>query len=339
MTSLYELRDITQSYGGRTVLDIPELKIQKGSILGITGPNGSGKSTLLRILAFLEHPKSGKMLFQGKTVYEPGELLRRKATLLLQESPLLKRSVFDNVAYGLKARGIGDHLRDKVAQALSQVGLDSGRFAGRAWFELSGGEAQRVALASRLILKPEVLLLDEPTASIDAQSAVIILKAINEARENFDTTVLIVSHDLEWAYRASDEVVSIHSGRIHFRGPENILHGPWERCLDNMVCKNLNDGQTLMAPDPGTVPETALLDPEDIILSNGMPENISARNIIRGIIVRMNLEGGNGSVLVSVIAGGQTFTARITPGSLEKLGLVPGSSVVLLFKATAIRWL
>ncbi|GAB6280309.1 MAG: hypothetical protein STSR0007_03710 [Thermovirga sp.] len=339
MTSLYELRDITQSYGGKIVLDIPELKIQKGSIIGITGPNGSGKSTLLRILAFLEHPKSGKLIFHGETVYEPGEFLRRKATLLLQESPLLKRTVFDNVAYGLRARGITDQLREKVAQALSQVGLDSGRFAGRAWFALSGGEAQRVALASRLILKPEVLLLDEPTASIDAQSSTIILKAILEARENFDTTVLIVSHDLEWAYRASDEVVSIHSGRIYSRGPENILHGPWERCNDNMVCRNLNDGQTLTAPDPGTDAEIALLDPEDIILSNGIPEHISARNIIKGVIERMNLEGGNGSVLVSVIAGGQTFTARITPGSLEKLGLVPGSLVVLLFKATAIRWL
>jgi len=338
LTSLYELYGITQSYGGRTVLDIPELRIQKGSIIGITGPNGSGKSTLLRILSFLEHPESGKLVFQGKPVCELGELLRRKATLLLQESPLLKRSVFDNVAYGLRARGNVDNLRTKVAQALSQVGLDPGRFSGRSWYELSGGEAQRVALAARLVLKPEVLLLDEPTASIDAQSSVIILKAIREARENLDTTVLIVSHNLEWAYCASDEVISIHSGRIHSRGPENILQGPWEKC-QNMVCKTLEDGQIVTTPDPGYDTEMALLDPEDIILANGMPENISARNMIRGTIMRMNLEGDRGSVLVSALAGGQTFSSRITPGSLEKLGLVTGSSVVILFKATAIRWL
>lgn len=339
MTPLYELHGITQSYGGRTVLDIPELKIIKGSILGITGPNGSGKSTLLRILSFLEKPESGKLLFKGKAVSEPGELLRRKATLLLQESPLLKRSVFDNVAYGLRARGIVDQLRAKVSQALTQVGLDPERFSGRKWFELSGGEAQRVALASRLVLKPEVLLLDEPTASIDAQSAAIILKAIREARENLDTTVLVVSHDLEWAYSISDEIISIHSGKVHSRGPENIVQGPWESCPIDMVCKKLDDGQFITAPDPGSFRETALLDPEDIIIAREMPENISARNMIRGTVIRMNLEGDRGSVLVSIIAGGQVFTSRITPGSLEKLGLVPGSPVVILFKATAIRWL
>lgn len=339
MTPLYELHNITKSYGGRTVLDIPELRIEKGSIIGITGPNGSGKSTLLRILAFLEYPKSGKIIFQGRTVSDPGETLRREATLLLQESPLLKRTVFDNVAYGLKVRGIVDHLHEKVAQALTQVGLEPGQFAGRAWFALSGGEAQRVALASRLILKPKVLLLDEPTASIDAQSAVIILNAILEARKIFNTTVLLVSHDLEWAYRASDEVISIHSGRIHSRGPENILMGPWEKCNNKMVCKNLGDGQIITAPYPEIKPDIALLDPEDIILSNGIPDNISARNIIRGKIVRMNLERNKESVLVSVNAGDQTFTSRVTSGSLEKLGLVPGSSVVIFFKATAIKWL
>ncbi|MDO9509380.1 MAG: ATP-binding cassette domain-containing protein [Thermovirgaceae bacterium] len=340
MTSIYELSNVTQSYAGRTILDIRNMKIVKGSILGITGPNGSGKSTLLRILAFLEKPGTGKVFFKGKAVREIGEDLRREATLLLQESRLLKRSVFDNVAYGLRARGLVDHLRENVAQALSQVGLDPGQFAGRAWFELSGGEAQRVALASRIVLKPKVLLLDEPTASIDIQSARIIAKAILEARENLDTTVIIVSHDLEWAYSASDEIISMHSGRIHSRGPENILQGPWENCGENMVCRRLDDGQTVTVrqPSPSPSTETALLDPEDIILSKAIPEHISARNTITGNVVRMNLENGKGSVLVTVLAGGQTFTSRITSDSLARLNLVPGSPIALLFKATAIRW-
>jgi len=338
LTCIYELGNVTQTYGDRTVLDIRDMKIDKGSILGISGPNGSGKSTLLRILAFLEKPKTGKIFFKGKAVHDIGEDLRREATLLLQESSLLKRSVFDNVAYGLKVRGLFAGIRENVNQALSMVGLEPGQFARRSWFELSGGEAQRVALASRLVLKPDVLLLDEPTASIDIQSARIITKTILDARRDFGTTVIIVSHDLEWASSASDDVISMHSGRIHSRGPENIIPGPWERCGDKILCHSLDDGQIVTATDPGAATDTALLDPRDIVLSIGIPENISARNTITGTVMRMNLENGQGGVLVTVMAGGLTFTSSVTRESVTKLELMPGSSVTLLFKATAIRW-
>jgi len=337
LTSIYELREVTHSYNGRPVLEIPDLKIEKGSIIGITGPNGSGKSTLLRILAFLENPQTGNLFFNGIPVSGPDEAYRRKATLLLQDPRLLKRSVFENIAYGLKTRGLYSGMKQKVHHALFRVGLDPGYFSGRTWFELSGGEAQRVALASRLILEPEALLLDEPTASIDAQSARLISKAIMETRRDFGTTVILVSHDFDWAYSSCDEVISMHSGVIHSRGPENILQGPWNRCSDNMVCMNLDDGQSITAPEPAFKPLFGLLDPEDIILSGVIPENISTRNVINGLVTRMNLEG-RGSVLVSITAGGKTFISRVTHGSLDKMGLFPGSPVVLLFKATAIKW-
>lgn len=339
MTYIYELKNVTQSYSGRTVLEVPDLRIEKGSIVGITGPNGSGKSTLLRILAFLEKPGSGRLIFKGKTVTDVDEHLRREATLLLQESKLLKRTVFDNVAYGLKARGLKDDLTEKVDQALAVVGLDPEDFSGRLWFQLSGGESQRVALASRLVLKPEVLILDEPTASIDAGSARIISRAIVEARENLGTTIVIVSHDIDWAYTASDEVISMFSGRIRSRTIENIITGPWQKCSDGTVCRHLDDGQVITAarkPQEGF--STGLLDPEDIIVSLNAPADTSARNILRGTVVRMNLENGDESVLVTVEVGGTMFTSRLTKGSLSSLGIVPGSSVVLVFKASSIRW-
>jgi tungstate transport system ATP-binding protein len=339
LTHLYELQGITREYGNKKVLDVPELRIEKGRIIGITGPNGSGKSTLMRILAFLEKPSSGDIFFKGKRVRDIDESLRRKATLLLQESRLLKRSVFDNVAYGLKARGKTEGLSSRVIDSLSIVGLDPSKFASRSWFELSGGESQRVALASRLILDPEVLLLDEPTASIDAGSAAIIKSAILETRERLGTTVVTVSHDLDWAYGISDEVISMFSGRMHSLGPENIIHGPWERAEEGTLLKKLDDGQVITASGfPGSS-KTAVIDPEDIIISIDTPENISARNAIEGTVTRMNLENGSGRILMTIAAGGQVFYARITTLSLQKLEIIPGSAVSIIFKATAVKWI
>ncbi len=339
MTNIYELMDVTQSYGGRTVLEVPEMKIGKGSIVGITGPNGSGKSTLLRILAFLERPVGGRVYFKGEPVIDIDETLRREATLLLQESKLLKRTVFENVAYGLKARGMKEGISRKVNQTLEMVGLDPVDFAGRLWFQLSGGESQRVALASRLVLRPEVLILDEPTASIDAGSGRIIARAIVDARERLGTTIVLVSHDIDWAYAASDEVISMFSGRIRSRTIENIIPGPWKDCPDGTSCRYLENGQVIRAvrrPEEGY--STGLLDPDDIILSLNDPGNTSARNTIRGTVVRMNLENEEGNVLVTVNAGGTVFTSRVTTGSLSKLGIVPGSPVIIVFKANSIRW-
>jgi len=339
LTYIYELEGVTQSYAGRTVLEISELKIEKGSILGITGPNGCGKSTLLRILAFLERPVSGRLLFKGFPIVDINERLRREATLLLQETKLLKRTVFENVAYGLKARGIKKGLTQGVHSALEMVGLDPGDFAGRQWFQLSGGESQRVALASRLVLRPEVLILDEPTASIDANSARIIARAIVDAREKFGASIVLVSHDIEWSYGAADEVISMFSGKIRSRNFENIIQGPWEEGNDGTVRRRLDDGQVITAVGkPGSEHSIGLLDPGDIILSLDDPGNSSARNILKGTVTRMNLEDEGGNVLVSVNIYDLVLTCRITKESLSVLGIVPGASVVMIFWSNSIRW-
>ncbi len=163
MTPLYELQGVVRRYGDRVALDVPELAIHPGEIVGLVGPNGSGKSTLLRTLAFLDPPDEGMLLFRGAPACPATPELRRQATLLLQEPYLLKTSIFENVAYGVRLRGEKDPV-GRVRKALEAVGLDYDAFARRPWHALSGGEAQRVALASRLALRPAVLLLDEPTA-------------------------------------------------------------------------------------------------------------------------------------------------------------------------------
>ncbi|MFP3981910.1 MAG: ATP-binding cassette domain-containing protein, partial [Desulfobacterales bacterium] len=163
MAPLYELENIRQVYADRVVLEIDRMVVYPGEIIGISGPNGSGKSTLLRILALVESPVQGRVFFSGRPT-NPNDLQSRRQITLLSQSPyLLKRSVLGNVSYGLKIRGITGK-REKARAALSMVGLDPQEFAGRMWYELSGGEAQRVALAARLALGPRALLLDEPTA-------------------------------------------------------------------------------------------------------------------------------------------------------------------------------
>lgn len=191
---LYKLRDIQQLYCTRVALDLPNLDIDSGEVLALTGPNGSGKSTLLRMLAFLEKPAKGELLYSER----PGWYPINEVTLLLQEPYLLKTSVFRNVAFGLKMRGDKANLKERVHAAIRLVGFEPEDVAGRRWYELSGGEKQRVALAARLILKPRVLLLDEPTSNLDTRSVEIIHDAVLRAHKEEGTTVVIASHDREW---------------------------------------------------------------------------------------------------------------------------------------------
>lgn len=193
MSLLYEGRGLTRRYGERVALHLPELVVRRGRVLALTGPNGSGKSTLLRMLAFLEPPDAGSLTFHGT----PGTPPRLEATLLLQEPYLLKRSVFENVAYGLRARGRIQGLPEVVRESLAAVGFAPGQMERRLWRELSGGERQRVALAARLVLQPQALLLDEPTSNLDTRSAEAIHGAVRQA-VLAGTTVVIASHDKVW---------------------------------------------------------------------------------------------------------------------------------------------
>lgn len=215
MRVLYRLSNIVQQYNGRTVLELADFEVIEGSIVGLAGHNGSGKSTLMRMLAFLENPVSGEIFYDGKKVEGSAMGLRREVTMLTQEPYLLKRSVKRNVAYGLELRGAGN-IEDIVCESLIQVGLDPDVFMDRQWYELSGGEAQRVALAARLAIKPRVLLLDEPTASLDQESTLLIHDAAIQAREKNGTTLVIVSHDHHWLRDVSDSIFRFARGRVRY---------------------------------------------------------------------------------------------------------------------------
>lgn len=196
-TALYEAHNLVQRYNGREALNVPHLVIEQGETVFLTGPNGCGKSTLLRLLAFLERPAAGVLHFAGAAEG------RKEATLLLQDPYLLHMSVFNNVLLGLKFRNqrVG-HTPDQSAgmrqifeSCMKAAGFDDPwKFADRGPRELSGGERQRVALAARLALRPKVLLLDEPTANVDAASARALAVAIQTCKTN-GITVVCATHD------------------------------------------------------------------------------------------------------------------------------------------------
>lgn len=212
---MYRLRSIRKRYGSIIALDIEELTIAQGRLYTLTGVNGAGKSTLLNILAFLVPPTSGEIFYAGKRVDwnrdSVGEY-RRKVTLLHQSPYLFGGSVHENVAFGLKIRGIqGEEQRRIVDRALDGVGLQG--FRERKARELSGGEAQRVAMARALVLKPEVLLLDEPLANIDRET-IGLLETVIASLPSQGTTVVMTTHDPAHLGRLNGESIVLEEGRI-----------------------------------------------------------------------------------------------------------------------------
>ncbi|MDD5761952.1 MAG: ABC transporter ATP-binding protein [bacterium] len=211
---MYRLQSIRKRYGSNVALDIEELTIAEGRLYTLTGANGAGKSTLLSILAFLVPPTSGEIFYAGKRVdwnHGSVEEYRRKVTLLHQSPYLFGGSVHDNVAFGLKVRGIpGEEQRRIVDRALDDVGLRG--FRDRKARELSGGEAQRVAMARALALDPEVLLLDEPLANIDRETTGL-LETVIASLPARGTTVVMTTHDPDRPGRLNGESIHLEGGR------------------------------------------------------------------------------------------------------------------------------
>lgn len=212
---IYQLHNLTQTYNGRTVLQVERLKIFAQEILAIVGPSGSGKSTLLRQLNFLEQPAAGYMTFESSTLNGsvPPLEVRRKVTTVFQSPVLLNRSVADNVAYGLRVRGENKKvIAQAVAEALARVGLS--KLAHQSARNLSGGEAQRVALARALVLRPTVLLLDEPTANLDPYNVKLIEEIVTEVNRAWGTTVVLVTHNVFQAKRLAHRVALLLEGQL-----------------------------------------------------------------------------------------------------------------------------
>ncbi len=211
---VYALRDVKQTYGPRTVLNVPSLAVEEGEVVSIVGPSGAGKSTLLRLLALLQPPSSGAIsLHLDRRIITAANATtadRRQMAMVFQRPVLLSRSAYDNVAYGLRVRGERD-ADDRIREALAAVSMSE--LAGADARTLSGGEAQRIAVARALVVQPRVLLLDEPTANLDMGTARLIEDLIATQR-SAGTTVILVTHNIFQARRLATRVLLLMEGDL-----------------------------------------------------------------------------------------------------------------------------
>jgi tungstate transport system ATP-binding protein len=225
--SVYRLQNISKEYEGRRVLQVENLKIQRGEVFALVGPSGAGKSTLLRLLNFLEPPTTGRIRFLDVefSANQPMPLrYRRRVTTVFQRPILLNRSVQANVGYGLGLRGQRD--RDgEIEKALAQVSLQ--HLARQRARTLSGGEAQRVALARAIVLQPDVLLLDEPTANLDPYNVGLIEEIVTDLNRERGTTLVLVTHNVFQAKRLAHRVALMLDSRIvEVAGVEGFFESP-----------------------------------------------------------------------------------------------------------------
>ncbi len=215
---LLQARDLRVQYPGRrsAVLDVAALDVPTGSALAIVGPSGAGKSTLLRVLGLIEPPSAGSVRLEGVLLDAtalPALALRRRIATVFQRPQLLTSSVLDNVAYGLRIRAVPKPEREaRALAALTELQLAP--LAHAQANTLSGGELQRAALARALVLHPDLLLLDEPTANLDPANTALIEAALNSLRSHHNCTLIMVTHNLFQARRLSTHVAVLLEGKL-----------------------------------------------------------------------------------------------------------------------------
>ncbi|EPP7628065.1 ferric ABC transporter ATP-binding protein [Providencia rettgeri] len=218
-----ELKNVTKRFGNNTVIDDLSLSIPQGSMVTLLGPSGCGKTTVLRLVAGLEKPTEGRMFIDGEDVTDRS-IQQRDICMVFQSYALFPHmSLGDNVGYGLKMLGLPKaEIKKRVDEALELVDLAG--FADRFVDQISGGQQQRVALARALILKPKVLLFDEPLSNLDANLRRSMREKIRELQQQFNITSLYVTHDQSEAFAVSDMVLVMNKGKIMQLGSPQALY-------------------------------------------------------------------------------------------------------------------
>ncbi len=353
--SFIETKDVYQKRDGRDILKNINIGIDHGKILALIGPTGAGKTTFLRLIDMLDKPSSGKILFDGVDVTnsEKARLAaRRRMSFVLQKPVVFNTSVYDNVAYGSKWHGLDRRsTREKVDGILETVGLSA--YRKRNARTLSGGEVQRVAIARALITKPEVLLLDEPTANLDPVSASKIEDLLWDVIKQETITVIMATHDMSQGQRLADSISVLVNGEIvqsggarevftsprnrevaEFVGMENMIDGLVTSCEKELAIIDVNS-KVVQAVTDCSVGDKVLvgLRPEDVTISLSEVCS-SARNCLAGSVVSMVFDGPLCRVGIDC---GFPLVALVTRKSAEELELEKGKQVYATFKAVNIH--
>ena len=326
-----EIEKINKQFGSFTALNDVSLTIPSGELVALLGPSGSGKTTLLRIIAGLETPDSGQILFNGEDT-TLSHVRERKVGFVFQHYALFKHmTVFDNVAFGLTVRPKATRpakaeIREKVIKLLQLVQLEG--LATRYPAQLSGGQRQRIALARALAVEPQVLLLDEPFGALDAQVRAELRRWLRKLHDEIHVTSVFVTHDQEEALEVADRIVVMNKGKIEQAGtPDQVYEHPANPFVLNFLGNvNLFHGRN---HEPGAGQHeadekaVAYVRSHDIEIERSPQDSTALKAEIRHI----QKLGPAVRVTLAIDDNGEFIEAELTRDVFQSLGLQQGESV------------
>ena len=316
-------------------LCIDNAEFRNDNISVIVGPNGSGKSTLLKIIALMNEPDKGRILFDNGNVLQSmddNKSLKRKIGFIMQNPYLFNMDVFGNVAIGLKIRKYPK--REIISKVKDILGiLEISHLANRNIRYLSGGERQKVAIAQVLIFEPEIILMDEPTANIDFQSELFIEDRVKNIQKTLRSILILTTHSFNQAYRMSSNIISMNSGKIMDFVYENVFFGNLSECTGGLKCMNICPGVVIIISTEKSGKLHIAIDPSDIIISREATKT-SARNCFKGEVVKIESLGCNVRLFVDI---GVNIYVLITKQSFEDMGINIGSNVFVSFKVNSVK--
>ena len=318
-----EVRQVHKQFGNFTALNNINLDIEAGELVALLGPSGCGKTTLLRIIAGLETPDTGNILFNGDDVSRR-DVRKRNVGFVFQHYALFRHmTVFDNVAFGLRMKSRRERpseavIAEKVQELLRMVQLDwlSDRYPE----QLSGGQRQRIALARALAVEPQILLLDEPFGALDAKVRKELRRWLADLHEDINLTSVFVTHDQEEAMEVADRIVVMNKGVIEQIGtPAEVYENP----ASEFVYHFLGDSNRLQVAD-----QDIQFRPHEVLLSQ-----IAQADHQAGVVRDIRPLGAITRVTLKVVGQDEPIEAEVPRDDINLLGLQRGAT--LFFKPKA----
>ena len=332
---LFEIKNLTKVYGGRKVLDIRDLQLEKRKIYGLLGPNGSGKTTLLEILSFLMRPTTGDIVYDSrKVVFSETVLqgLRREVAMVDQQPILFTTSVYKNVEFGLRIRRVPKKRRKRIVdEVLDLVGMRD--FAPASAHKLSGGETQRVAIARAVACFPKVILFDEPTSNVDIENQITIEGILRNISSEKGISVIFTTHNRMQATKVADRIVFLFKGKPASSIYENIFSGSMQEDGEGKTYCLIHNKVRLAVQADKTGYVRISVDPK-MVKVFPVQDNTQRNHRLDGRVIQLTDEGDDVRVLVDV---GIPINALLSREAYKQTPILAGDRVALVCPPESIE--
>lgn len=290
-----ELKQINKTFGTYKASDDVNFGIEKGKLIGLLGPSGSGKTTILRMIAGLEQPDSGEIVIDGKVVNDIPASARGIGFVFQNYALFRYMTVYDNIAFGLKVKKADPKkIKERVSELIALTGLKG--LEKRYPSQLSGGQRQRVAFARALAPNPQLLLLDEPFAAIDAKIRQELRSWLKEMIEKLGITSIFVTHDQDEAIEVADEIIITNRGKIEQKGtPLEVYQNPQTAFTASFFGQTsiVEDYRKLNYFEPVNGASRAIVRPEFVRITKKNENQIYKRSAMEGVVERVAFRGNN----------------------------------------------